>query len=265
VQRSFRKSFLAAEVSRSKPFSARHLVEKRAAFMLMSIAQVDQRTNSPGEGIPSDLPALNIEQPVQADVIAASVKEENQPADREMVSVESDPPAIDLEALRLAAMEEGRAEERAAVNAMLQSALAALAAAGNALAQASAGHEEKLVVPLARSALKLAEQLARQVLMQPDSLQRYLQAVIDAAEPVRTKQDAVILLNPHDMEILRRVPMDHAGLVLQSDASVQPGGAVLQTATGVIDDRIELRLRELGELVLAAAGESLKPAPADVR
>jgi flagellar biosynthesis/type III secretory pathway protein FliH len=265
VQRSFRKPFLAAEVSRSKPFSARHLVEKRAAFMLMSIASVEEKVSSCREGLSSDLPSVTIEQPVQAEVIAGSVKEEIGPADCEMAAVEAAPPAIDLEALRLTAREEGRAEERAAVNAMLQSALAALSAAGNALAEASAGHEEKLVVPLARSALKLAEQLARQVLMQPESLQRYLQAVIDAAEPVRTKQDAVILLNPHDMEILRRVPMDHAGLVLQSDASVQPGGAVLQTATGVIDDRIELRLRELGELVLAAAGESLKPAPAGVR
>jgi flagellar biosynthesis/type III secretory pathway protein FliH len=244
----------------SQSFAARHFAARRAGFLLREHrrqqttrvetpdvedgvdADVDAGVDGPGEGSS----AAKVDAPPMVGVISSDE------ADRRVAEAER----------------RGREEGQAALVAALDQAIAALDAAGRAIAEAHGDLERRWVVPLAQASLHIGGELARQALMAPSGLQRYLEAVhaalrSDSAEVGGTDPypPIVVRLNPEDIAVLERASLQPSAVRLVADPLVPRSGAIASSDDKVVDDRFENRLRFAKEAVLAAAADLLREAP----
>ena len=79
--------------------------------------------------------------------------------------------------------------------------------------------------------------------------------VKEALEVLGSVEQVVVLLNPVDYALLQNYRQDlelssRAELVFQQDASITPGGCLIETETGLIDARLERRLGKLAHHLL---------------
>jgi flagellar assembly protein FliH len=147
-----------------------------------------------------------------------------------------------------AGLEEGRAEV-AACAAALGEALAGVAALRDEVAEA-----------VERDAIELAITLAGKILA--GALQARPELVVEvvqgALRRVVGQRSIAILLNPADVELVREALGElqrQLGSVeacdLQGDQRVQPGGAIVRTAEGEVDARVQTQLERACEVVAA--------------
>lgn len=145
----------------------------------------------------------------------------------------------ELDAARAAARAAGREEGLASVTELL-------ARAGRAHDAALAGAERDLV--------ELAFAVARRVLAR--EFERDRGAVVEIAAralaAARRRVEVAVRVNPADVEVLRAAEprlleqLSRArGLRLVGDASIDPGGAVVETEAGVVDARLATQLEGL--------------------
>jgi flagellar assembly protein FliH len=130
-----------------------------------------------------------------------------------------------------------------------------------ALTDDAAAHEQRL----ADEVLDLALVFARQLVGEALSVRRELVLPIVAAALSQLPQSTRYIelkLNPADAELVRRIlPADDAGVrvALHADASIAPGGCMIDTEQAAIDATVPARWRRL----LAGLGRSddwLEPA-----
>lgn len=246
-------------------FAARHFAAKRAGFLLREYAR--QRDN-PAEALP-ELAVITPGGTFGDDSF------EFEPIGDEPIEIVAiaDPPlgasAEEIERRVAEAEQRGRESAQAEFSAALDQAMAALDAAGRAIAETHADLERRLVVPLAQASFNIGSELARQVLADAEGLQRYLAAVSAAvspqdADPASTAGIAAleVRLNPEDLAVLERASIRPSSLRLVADALVPRAGVIATGGDKVVDDRLENRLREMREAVLSAAADLLREAPA---
>ncbi len=234
-------------------FAARHFAVRRAGFLLRELARQQETP-------------VDAELPEFVTITSAAEFTEG------MVSGDA---GIPLEVVSLAEMSGGmsadeharlvaEAEERGRMTATnefaaaLDQAIAALDTAGRTLSQMQAEFERNMVVPLAQTSLRIASELARQVLADEKGMARYLESVSATLDQSRT-DDAVSLItirmNPEDVALLDRASRKPEHLRLVVDAVVPRGGVIAASGDKVIDDRFENRFHEIREAVLAAMAE----------
>jgi flagellar assembly protein FliH len=192
-------------------------------------------------GMPAAVPAPPLGMPMGHDAMLAAVAEAQAEADQ----------------IREAARQEGLAMGLQEARAELAPALAALVAAGTEVrtsAQEDAVALERAAVDLA---LALAERIvAGAVAAQPE---RVVDAVRGALRGVVERRSITILVNPADMEIVAdQLDELRAGLggiescEVQAERRVSRGGAIVRTADGDVDARIETKLERAREVVETA-------------
>jgi flagellar assembly protein FliH len=163
------------------------------------------------------------------------------------------------EQARAAGHEEGVAQG-------LRDGQALVASSAAALAQALEGVEElreEVAEALERDAIDLGLALAGKIV--PATLQIRPELVVEvvqgALRRVSGQRMVMLVVNPADIETIRGALGDlqqQAGVIehwdLQPDARVAAGGAIVRTAEGEVDVRIETQLERAGEVVLAELG-----------
>ena len=164
-----------------------------------------------------------------------------------------------LEALREAAYAEGLAAGRAEGQAMAEQAQdeaqardkALLASVVGALQQLAA-EPEQLFEPLKRLSLHLAEQLVRAELSLSGAAidQLVRQCLAQLEHPV---DQAVVFLNPDDLERFRLFSDATEGLSLEADARLQSGSVRVEVNDSLVEDLIEHRLDVLSRQLLGDA------------
>src|SRR2546423_365767 len=177
----------------------------------------------------------------------------------ELASLE---PAIDastpdpqaLAQARAAAEREGRDAGYAAGLAAASAERAQLAALLVKLTSAAGDHEQRLVDEVLDLALVLARQLVGEALA---VRREFILPIVSAAlkQLPQSTQRVELLLNPADVEIVRTFLGEGAfggRCQLLSDASIAPGGCLIETEQSEIDVTIPSRWRRL----LAALGRS---------
>lgn len=236
-------------------FAARHFAAKRAGFLLR---EHRRQQTTPDDAVPATAVDAVGDAPVAASATA----------------VVSDPPVVsgipaeEVERRVAEAERRGREEGQAALVSVLDQAIAALDAAGRAVAEAHGDLERRWVVPLAQASLHIGSELARQTLMEPAGLQRYLETVTAALRPDSAEAGAVaapalieVRLNPEDLAVLERASLQPSAIKLVADQLVPRSGAIASSDDKVVDDRFENRVRFAKEAVLAAAADLLREAP----
>jgi len=185
----------------------------------------------------------------------------------ELASLDAEPrrdAVVDPAALagaRAAAEAEGRAAGYAAGLAAANGERAALALLLAKLGSAAGDHEQRLVDEVLDLALVLARQLVGEALA---VRREFILPIVSAAlkQLPQSTQRVELMLNPSDVELLRNFlgNGEFAGRCqLVGDASIAPGGCLIETEQSEIDVTIPSRWRRL----LAALGRSddwLEPA-----
>jgi flagellar assembly protein FliH len=160
------------------------------------------------------------------------------------------------EQARAEGYEQGLREGRELAAARMQSASAAL---GEALGGVEALRAE-VAETVEGDAIALGLSLAGKILAA--TLEVRAQAVVDvvqgALRRVGGQRTIVILVNPEDLELVREalgmLQTQAGGLEppdLQADARVARGGAIVRTAEGEVDGRIQTQLERAREVALA--------------
>jgi flagellar assembly protein FliH len=169
----------------------------------------------------------------------------------------------EAEALREQARAEGHA---AGVRAGREQGMKAMASATSALGEALAGVEAlraDVAGNVDRDAIELALALAGKILAA--TLQVRPEAVVEvvqgALRRVGGQRRIVIFVNPADLELVREAlgdgPSASGGSEppeLQADQRVAVGGAIVRTAEGEVDARIQTQLERAREVALAELG-----------
>ncbi len=229
-----------------KAFAARHFAVRRAGFLLREYARQQDPVVDPASGTG----------------LAPAGGSDGESADEAGAALDAlRPSAEEIDRLVAEAERRGREVAQAEFASSLDQAMAALESIGRVAAENHADLERRLVVPLAQASLRIGNELARQTLSDGPGLKRYLDAVIGAVDlPVG---DAVlqVRMNPHDLELLGRSPIDSPSLRLIADPLVPRAGAIASSADKVVDDRFENRFRATQEAVLAAAADLLRETP----
>jgi flagellar biosynthesis/type III secretory pathway protein FliH len=149
------------------------------------------------------------------------------------------------------AAETERAEAiRAAVQAGREEGLASAGAALLAAAEAQQRRLDGLEREIAVVAIEVARKLVGCVLS--DRPELVTELARRALEPVRTRREVTLRVNPADAPRLRAEQprlgalLDHApGVSVREDACIEPGGVVVETEAGRVDARIEAQLSVL--------------------
>jgi flagellar assembly protein FliH len=165
----------------------------------------------------------------------------------------------EAERLRAAAREEGLRDGR-------EEALAALTPALEALTQAAEGvrgeqfvRAERLEAHAVDLALFLAEKVIGGALaVQPELV---VEAVRGALRGIVERERVTVLVHPEDLEMVRAA-MESMKVTLggiehcevQAERRVSRGGAIVRTADGDVDARMETKLQRAREVVEAALG-----------
>jgi flagellar assembly protein FliH len=119
-----------------------------------------------------------------------------------------------------------------------------------------------------RDAIELALALAGKVILATLQIRPELvvEVVQGALRRVSGQRTIAILVNPVDLETVRSALGDlQAQSVaveqwdLQSDQRVQPGGAIVRTAEGEVDARVQTQLERAAEVVLSELGPRRDP------
>jgi flagellar assembly protein FliH len=138
------------------------------------------------------------------------------------------------------------------VQRQLAGALPALQQAVEAVRQARTDHLRQCEAGLIRLAGAIAARLIRRELQQTPEIA--LDLVREALELAAGSQQLKIRLNPADYDVLApgvaelaRFQGDGVTAELSADASVSPGGCVVQTEFGTIDQRLESQLARILE------------------
>lgn len=238
-------------------FAARHFAAKRAGFLLREHRR--QQAAPPADAAPA---AAN------GDAVTDVQAVERMPEPAGALASAPGIPPEEVERRVAEAERRGRDEGQAALAAALDQAIAALDAAGRAVAEAHRDLERRWVVPLAQASLHIGSELARQVLTAPAGLQRYLETVTAAigADGADPRSDAVAIpiqvrLNPEDLAVLENASIRPSVIKLVADPLVPRSGAIASSDDKVVDDRFENRVRFAKEAVLAAAADLLREAP----
>jgi len=228
-------------ISQEPVFSARSFAVDRAGFLLREFER--QQSSSIGEAEAS---------PVAA-VPALSAEEEQRLVDT--AKMEQD--ARELQLRVDESYKRGREEALAQLGTALDTAISAMDEVARGFAARQQELELNLVVPLAKAAVEMAGQLARQRLAEPDALAAYVETVIasSAGPGNEVSGPMTVHMNPADIETLKRAttPLSHLSLV--GDDLVVPGGASLRVMDKVVDDRFENRMRDVREAALAIAAD----------
>jgi flagellar assembly protein FliH len=179
----------------------------------------------------------------------------------ELASLDAEPArdtaSIDPKALadaRAAAEAEGRAAGYAAGLAAANGERAALTALLAKLSSAAGDHEQRLVDEVLDLALVLARQLVGEALA---VRREFILPIVSAAlkQLPQSTQRVELMLNPSDVELVRNFlgTGEFAGRCqLVADASIAPGGCLIETEQSGIDVTVPSRWRRL----LAALGRS---------
>lgn len=223
--------------SEPKPFVTRALAARRAAFLIQSLAAP-----------PPPPAAVEPPEPVAATEPEVVLETAEQRQLREQQAMQL---LID------------QAEQRGRLNAMNELGVAldalaqALETAGKQLASKQQELERMLVAPLAKSAVALAEQLARQQLQSPEGLAAYVEAVLASLSVVPSAPDSsyTVLMNPADIETLGARAVALGSLRVLPDALVARGGISLRHLDEVLEDQFDSRLREVREAALGVAAQ----------
>jgi flagellar assembly protein FliH len=163
----------------------------------------------------------------------------------------------DAAGVRAAAREEGLQEGRDEALAALTPGVEALAQAVEAVRADQYARAERLEAHAVDLALFLAEKVIGGALaVQPD---RVVEAVRGALRGIVERERITILVHPEDLELVREA-MDDMRTTLggiehcevQAERRVSRGGAVVRTADGDVDARVETKLQRAREVVEAA-------------
>jgi flagellar assembly protein FliH len=189
--------------------------------------------------------------------------EPSAPPPRDQAARELAQARVEAEQLRERARAEGLAEGRAAGqhqgSAEVESAVAALAAAGERL-EALCG---EIAEEVERDAVELALALAGKVILatlqvRPELVVEVLQG---ALRRVSGQRSIAIVVNPADLETVRaslgELREQTAAVErwdLQPDPRVQAGGAIVRTAEGEVDARVQTQLERAAEVVVSELG-----------
>lgn len=250
------------EVPAAATFAARHFAVKRAGFLLREYAR--QREN-PSEGLP-ELAEITPGEAFDDEMISIEPIGDETFAFEPIGDTPAGPSPEEIERMMADAEQRGREAAQADFVTALDQAMAALDAAGRAIADTHADLERRLVVPLAQASFNIGSELARQVLAEGAGLEKYLAAVTAAVNsPGRdaaasSAAPLEVRLNPEDLEILERASTRPASLRLIADPLVPRAGVIATGGHKVVDDRLENRLREVREAVLSAAADLLRQA-----
>lgn len=163
----------------------------------------------------------------------------------------------DADAMRAAAREEGLREGREEALAALTPALEALAQATEAIEASQHVRAERLEAHAVDLALFLAEKvLGGAIAVEPD---RVVEAVRGALRGIVERERITVLVHPEDLELVRDAMdglrarlggIEHCEV--QAERRVSRGGAVVRTADGDVDARVETKLQRAREVVEAA-------------
>ena len=155
---------------------------------------------------------------------------------------------------RLEGRAEGYAEGLAEAAADLASAFGALAAAADEVRASAAEAAGAVEREAAQLAVQIAEKvLAASLAVQPE---RVLDVVRGALRCLLERERVTVLVNPADMDVVRQAAdavcaelggLEH--LEVQEERRVTRGGAVVRSATGEVDARLEIKLERLREVV----------------
>jgi flagellar assembly protein FliH len=196
-----------------------------------------------------------LEAPVELAVPGTPARELHGEADAVMAALaraESDAAGV-----RAAAREEGLQEGRDEALAALTPGVEALAQAVEAVRADQYARAERLEAHAVDLALFLAEKVIGGALaVQPD---RVVEAVRGALRGIVERERITILVHPEDLELVREA-MDDMRTTLggiehcevQAERRVSRGGAVVRTADGDVDARVETKLQRAREVVEAA-------------
>lgn len=258
------------DVPAAETFAARHFAVKRAGFLLREYAR--QREN-PAEVLPelAEITSgdafgdefISIE-PIADETFAFEPIGDEPVEIVALAETAAGPSAEEIERLIAEAEQRGRDAAQAEFVSALDQAMAALDAAGCAIAETHADLERRLVVPLAQASFSIGSELARQVLAEGEGLQKYLAAVTAAvsqgaeATAASSAASLEVRLNPEDLEVLERASIRPASLRLVADPLVPRAGVIATGGHKVVDDRLENRLREVREAVLSSAADLLR-------
>ncbi len=143
-------------------------------------------------------------------------------------------------------------EVQAQLSQRLQTLLPALEQAVNQLAQARSQWLEHWQQNALRVAVAIAEKITRRQLEQHPEIT--LQWVQEALEAATGSPQVVVRMHPRDVEalgqqveLLAQKMLPAARFQLQADPQVEPGGAVLHTAWGEVDQQLQTQLQRILE------------------
>mgnify|MGYP006284483909 CR=1 FL=1 len=218
-----------------KPFVSKALAARRAAFLIQSIAAEPPPVPSAPEPVVEREPEVILE-----------TAEQRQAREQQALQLLID-----------------QAEQRGRLNAMTELGVAldalaqALESAGQQLQAKQLELQRLMVAPLAKSAVQLAEQLARQQLFSPEGLAAYVEAVMAAVpgNAAPTDPPYTVLMNPDDLQTLGDRAVALASLRVLPDPLVARGGISLRQLDEVLEDQFSTRLREVREAALAVAAQ----------
>lgn len=165
----------------------------------------------------------------------------------------------EAEALRARAVEDGRAEGirlgREAASADLAPAVAALDQAVAEARAVRAALLDEAEVRAAQFALAIAEKVVAGALeIEPD---RVVDVVRGALRGLLDGDRIVVCVHPDDVELVRAAGLGTPGthIEVHAERRVARGGALVRTAVGEVDARIECKLDAARALVVAELGE----------
>jgi flagellar biosynthesis/type III secretory pathway protein FliH len=128
--------------------------------------------------------------------------------------------------------------------------LASAAAALLSVAEARQRRLEAAEGEIAAVALQVARKLVGRAVCEHPELVAELTR--QALEPVRSRREVLVRVNPRDAPLLRaeqprlRELLDRApGIAVREDAAIDPGGVVVETEAGRVDARVEAQLAVL--------------------
>lgn len=144
-------------------------------------------------------------------------------------------------------------EVQAQLNQRLQTLLPALEQAVNQLTQARSQWLEHWQQNALRVAVAIAEKILRRELEQrPEITLQWVQETLAAA--AAGSPQVVVRMHPRDVEalgqqveLLAQKVLPAARFQLQADPQVEPGGAVLHTAWGTVDQQLQTQLQRMLE------------------
>jgi flagellar biosynthesis/type III secretory pathway protein FliH len=165
---------------------------------------------------------------------------------------------MELEALRAAAVAEGREAGRAEALAAVQPALAALEAAAAQVAAEADALAHRVEAEAVELALAIAERIVAGALeAEPE---RVLEAVRGALRGITDRSRVTVLVNPEDLELVRDAAaavvaslggVEH--LEVQAERRVGRGGAIVRHPEGDVDATVATKLERVRELLGAGA------------